>query len=194
MTSPSSEFCGIDPAAMNAMAADLRQAADRLTAFSTDFEGLFRANGVSTAPLSQITAIADWGRKQAPMLSERAELIKALNGTGDNTFARLPDALDSFATGRALATTYGTGILANSDFSAETKADLVHQHIKELAALAKDPPPRRPSSPPCQKRFGTSYPAFSPPPAAPPPSRTWPRSAPPWAPRCAPATSRRWRR
>ncbi|GGO16004.1 hypothetical protein GCM10010116_32230 [Microbispora rosea subsp. aerata] len=139
MTSPSSEFCGIDPAAMNAMAADLRQAADRLTAFSTDFEGLFRANGVSTAPLSQITAIADWGRKQAPMLSERAELIKALNGTGDNTFARLPDALDSFATGRALATTYGTGILANSDFSAETKADLVHQHIKELAALAKDP-------------------------------------------------------
>ncbi|WP_182885335.1 hypothetical protein [Microbispora sp. H10885] len=139
MTSPSGDFCGIDPVAMNAMAADLRRAADRLTAFSADFEGLFRANGVSTAPLTQVTAIADWGRGQVLKLSERAELIKALNGTGDHTFARLPDALDSFATGHGLGLMYGTGLLANPDFTVETKGDLVHQHIKEITALAKDP-------------------------------------------------------
>ncbi|TLP52557.1 hypothetical protein [Microbispora triticiradicis] len=139
MTSPSGDFCGIDPAAMNAMAADLRRAADRLTAFSADFEGLFRANGVSTTPLTQVTAIADWGRGQVPKLSERAELIKALNGTGDHTFARLPDALDSFATGHGLGLMYGIGLLANPDFTVETKGDLVHQHIKEITALAKDP-------------------------------------------------------
>ncbi|MBO4271973.1 hypothetical protein [Microbispora triticiradicis] len=139
MTSPSGDFCGIDPAAMNAMAADLRRAADRLTAFSADFEGLFRANGVSTTPLTQVTAIADWGRGQVPKLSERAELIKALNGTGDHTFARLPDALDSFATGHGLGLMYGTGLLANPGFTVETKGDLVHQHIKEITALAKDP-------------------------------------------------------
>ncbi|GIH63822.1 hypothetical protein [Microbispora siamensis] len=139
MTSPSGDFCGIDPAAMNAMAADLRQAADRLTAFAADFEGLFRANGVSTTPLAQITAIADWGRSQAPTLSERAELIKALNGTGDHTFARLPDALDSFAAGRGLGLMYGTGILTNPATSVEAKGELAHLHIKEVAALAKDP-------------------------------------------------------
>lgn len=139
MTSPSGDFCGIDPAAMNSMAADLRRAADRLTAFSADFEGLFRANEVSTTPLRQVTAIADWGRGQVPKLSERAELIKALNGTGDHTFARLPDALDSFATGRDLGLMYGTGLFENSDFTSETKGELAHQHIKEIAALAKDP-------------------------------------------------------
>ncbi|MEN3535239.1 hypothetical protein AAH991_09035 [Microbispora sp. ZYX-F-249] len=124
---------------MNAMAADLRQASDRLTTFATDFEGLFRANGVSTTPLAQIAAIADWGRSQAPTLSERAELIKALNGTGDHTFAHLPDALDSLAAGRDLGLMYGTGILTNPGISAETKGELSHQHIKEIAALAKDP-------------------------------------------------------
>ncbi|OPG07083.1 hypothetical protein [Microbispora sp. GKU 823] len=139
MTSPSGDFCGIDPAAMNAMAADLRQAADRLTDFAAEFEGLFRANGVSTTPLAQITAIADWGRSQAPTLSERAELIKALNGTGDPTFARLPDAMDSFAAGRGLGLMYGTGILTNPATSVEAKGELAHLHIKEVAALAKDP-------------------------------------------------------
>ncbi|KAB8181945.1 hypothetical protein [Microbispora catharanthi] len=124
---------------MNAMAADLRRAADRLTSFATDFEGLFRANGVSTTPLAQIAAIADWGRSQAPTLSERAELIKALNGTGDHTFARLPDALDSFAAGHGLGLMYGTDILTNPATSVETKGELAHQHIKEIAALAKDP-------------------------------------------------------
>ncbi|MEU7690117.1 hypothetical protein [Microbispora hainanensis] len=139
MTTLGGDFCGIDPAAMNAMAADLRQAADRLTSFATDFEGLFRANGVSTMPLAQIAAIADWGRKQAPTLSERATLITALNGTGDHTFARLPDALDSFATGRDLGLMYGTGILTNAATDVETKGKLAHEHIKEIAALAKDP-------------------------------------------------------
>jgi len=139
MTTLGGDFCGIDPAAMNAMAADLRQAADRLTSFATDFEGLFRANGVSTTPLAQIAAIADWGRKQAPTLSERATLITALNGTGDHTFARLPDALDSFATGRDLGLMYGTGILTNAATDVETKGELAHEHIKEIAALAKDP-------------------------------------------------------
>ncbi|MEU6412262.1 hypothetical protein [Microbispora sp. NPDC046933] len=139
MTSPSGDFCGIDPAAMNGMAADLRQAADRLTTFATDFEGLFRANGLSTTPLAQITAIADWGRSQVPKLSERAELIKALNGTGDHTFTRLPDALDSFAAGHGLGLMFGTGILTNPDISVETKGELAHQHIKEIAGLAKDP-------------------------------------------------------
>ncbi|MBB2748292.1 UNVERIFIED_ORG: hypothetical protein FHR35_008185 [Microbispora rosea subsp. rosea] len=139
MTSPSGDFCGIDPAAMNAMAADLRRAADRLTSFATDFEGLFRANGVSTTPLAQIAAIADWGRSQVPTLSERAELIKALNGTGDHTFARLPDALDSFAAGHGLGLMYGADILTNPATSVETKGELAHQHIKEIAALAKDP-------------------------------------------------------
>ncbi|GLX08283.1 hypothetical protein [Microbispora sp. NBRC 16548] len=139
MTSPSGDFCGIDPAAMNAMAADLRRASDRLTSFAADFEGLFRANGVSTTPLAQIAAIADWGRSQVPTLSERAELIKALNGTGDHTFARLPDALDSFAAGRGLGLMYGTDILTNPATSVETKGELAHQHIKEITALAKDP-------------------------------------------------------
>ncbi|MEU7914743.1 hypothetical protein [Microbispora bryophytorum] len=139
MTTPSGDFCGIDPAAMNAMAADLRQASDRLTSFATDFEGLFRANGVSTTPLAQIAAIADWGRSQAPTLSERAELIKALNGSGDHAFARLPDALDSFASGRGLGLMYGTDILTNPATSVEIKGELAHQHIKEIAALAKDP-------------------------------------------------------
>lgn len=139
MTSPGGDFCGIDPAAMHAMAADLRQAADRLTSFSTDFEGLFRANGVSTVPLAQITAIAEWGRIQAPKLSERAELIKALNGTGDGAFARLPDALDSLATGRGLGLMYGTDILTNPGTDVGLKGELAHQHIKEITALAKDP-------------------------------------------------------
>ncbi|WP_328855138.1 hypothetical protein OHB01_07500 [Microbispora hainanensis] len=139
MTTLGGDFCGIDPAAMNAMAADLRQAADRLTSFATDFEGLFRANGVSTTPLAQIAAIADWGRKQAPTLSERATLITALNGTGDHTFALLPDALDSFATGRDLGLMYGTGIITNAATDVETKGELAHEHIKEIAALAKDP-------------------------------------------------------
>ena len=139
MTTLGGDFCGIDPAAMNAMAADLRQAADRLTSFATDFEGLFRANGVSTMPLAQIAAIADWGRKQAPTLSERATLITALNGTGDHTFALLPDALDSFATGRDLGLMYGTGIITNAATDVETKGELAHEHIKEIAALAKDP-------------------------------------------------------
>ncbi|WP_067175332.1 hypothetical protein [Microtetraspora niveoalba] len=139
MASPAGDFCGIDPAAMNAMATDLRQAADRLTAFSADFEGLLRANGVSTAPLTHIAAIAEWGRRQAPMLSDRAELIKALNGTGDDTFARLPDALASFSAGRDLALTYGTGILTNKGIKPELKGDLVHEHVDELARLAGDP-------------------------------------------------------
>ncbi|GIH70110.1 hypothetical protein [Sphaerimonospora thailandensis] len=146
MASPTGDFCGIDPAAMHAMAADLRWAADRLTEFTAEFEGRLRANGIGTAPLAQIAAIADWGRGQAPMLAERAELIKALNGTDDHTFARLPDALDSLAAGRNLALMYGGdvnlgggGILANNDISAESKGELVHQHIKELAGLAQDP-------------------------------------------------------
>ncbi|WP_055481464.1 hypothetical protein [Sphaerimonospora mesophila] len=146
MTSPTGDFCGIDPAAMHAMADDLHEAAKQLTTFCSDFEALFRANEISTTPLAQIASIADWGRSQAPMLAERAELIKALNGTGDHTFARLPDALESFETGRGLALMYGGdaklgggGILANDNISTESKGELVHQHVKELAGLAKDP-------------------------------------------------------
>ncbi|MFC0864297.1 hypothetical protein ACFHYQ_18550 [Sphaerimonospora cavernae] len=146
MASPTGDFCGIDPAAMHAMATDLRRAADRLTEFTAEFEGRLRANEISTAPLAQIAAIADWGRNQTPMLAERAELIKALNGTDDHTFAHLPDALDSLAAGRNLALMYGGdvnlgggGILAGDNISAESKGELVHAHIEELARLAKDP-------------------------------------------------------
>lgn len=139
MSVPSGSFCGIDPEAMHAMAKELDAAAKQLAGFCAEFTTLFRENQISTAPLAQIAAIADWGGKQVAMLGRRAEMIKALNAGDDHAFVHLPDALDSFETGHDLAVMYGTGILANNDFSVTLKGELVHEHIRSLARLADDP-------------------------------------------------------
>lgn len=75
---PTAEFCGIDPEQMGQLATSLRGAADRLTAFSREFEEKLGRHGISTPVLREITDIADWGGRQVSMLHGRIDLIKTL--------------------------------------------------------------------------------------------------------------------
>ncbi|MER5426328.1 hypothetical protein [Streptosporangium roseum] len=142
---PTAEFCGIDPEGMGQLATSLRGAADRLTAFSQEFEGKLRQHGISTPALREIADIADWGGTQVSMLHGRIDLIKALGdgapelgGRGDRpSLVRLPDELEDFETARGLANMYGNDILVNH--GGEFQATLIHEHADEVAQLAKNP-------------------------------------------------------
>ncbi|WP_436761867.1 hypothetical protein [Streptosporangium sp. V21-05] len=149
---PNAEFCGIDPEQMGQLATSLRGAADRLTAFSREFEGKLRQNGVETPALREITDIADWGGRQVSMLHGRIDLIKALGdgapelggagGTastavGGQGLIRLPDELKDYDLAQGLARMYGDDILVN--FHSDLQAKLIHEHIDDVAKLAENP-------------------------------------------------------
>ncbi|AWS45574.1 hypothetical protein [Streptosporangium sp. 'caverna'] len=149
---PTAEFCGIDPEEMGQLAASLRGAADRLTAFSKEFEGKLRQHGISTPALREIADIADWGGTQVFMLHGRIDLINALGkgapelggaggaasmAAGGQGIVRLPDELEGFETARGLANMYGNDILVNR--GGELQAALIHEHADEVAKLAKNP-------------------------------------------------------
>ncbi|MET8051723.1 hypothetical protein ABZU75_29405 [Streptosporangium sp. NPDC005286] len=149
---PTAEFCGIDPEQMGQLATSLRGAADRLTAFSREFEGKLRQNGVEAPALREITDIADWGGRQVSMLHGRIDLIKTLgNGApglggaggaasmaaGGQGLIRLPDELKDFDIAQGLARMYGEDILVN--FHGESQAKLIHEHIDDVAKLADNP-------------------------------------------------------
>ncbi|MDP9866893.1 MULTISPECIES: hypothetical protein [Streptosporangium] len=142
---PTAEFCGIDPAGMGQLATSLSGAADRLTAFSKEFEGKLRRHGISTPALREIADIADWGGTQVSMLHGRIDLINdlgkgapELGGGGDRSpLVRLPDELEGFETARGLANMYGNDILVNH--GGELQAALIHEHADEIAKLAENP-------------------------------------------------------
>ncbi|MFI7050459.1 hypothetical protein ACIBLB_00190 [Streptosporangium canum] len=142
---PTAEFCGIDPEGMGQLATSLRGAADRLTAFSQEFDGKLRQHGISTPALREIADIADWGGTQVSMLHGRIDLINALGegapelgGGGDrSSLVRLPDELEGFETARGLASMYGNDILVNH--GGELQATLIHEHADEVAQLVKNP-------------------------------------------------------
>lgn len=149
---PSAEFCGIDPDQMGQLATSLRGAADKLTAFSEEFEGKLRQNGVETPALREITDIADWGGRQVSMLHGRIDLINALGdgapelggaggaasiAAGGRGLIRLPDELKDYDLAQGLARMYGEDILVN--FSGDPQAKLIHEHIDDVAKLADNP-------------------------------------------------------
>ncbi|GAA0846077.1 hypothetical protein ACFQVD_19665 [Streptosporangium amethystogenes subsp. fukuiense] len=152
---PTAEFCGIDPEQMGALATSLRGAADRLTAFSREFEEKLGRYGIGTPALREIVDIADWGGRQVSMLHGRIDLIKTLGngapelggagGTGGAAsiaaggpgLIRLPDELKDFDIAQGLARMYGENILVN--FHGESQAKLIHEHIDEVAELADTP-------------------------------------------------------
>ncbi|GAA5057971.1 hypothetical protein HNP84_000600 [Thermocatellispora tengchongensis] len=142
---PIDGFCGIDPDEMGQMAASMRGAADKLTAFTHEFGLKLRRHEISTPALAGINGIAEWGREQATMLDGRAELIQSLNSTGDSApqplggqgLIHLPDELAGYESARALATMYGQDIFVN--FSGELQGKLIHEHTDEIEALAKNP-------------------------------------------------------
>lgn len=142
---PTAEFCGIDPEGMGQLATSLRGAADRLTAFSQEFDGKLRQHGISTPALREIADIADWGGTQVSMLHGRIDLIKALGdgapkldgGDDQSLLIRLPDELEGFETARGLANMYGNDILVNH--GGELQATLIHEYADEVAQLAKTP-------------------------------------------------------
>ncbi|GAA3509699.1 hypothetical protein FHR32_005985 [Streptosporangium album] len=142
---PTAEFCGIDPEEMGRLATSLSGAADRLTAFSKEFEGKLSRYGVSTFALREIADIADWGDTQVSMLHGRIDLINALGkgapelgGGGDrSSLVRLPDELEGFETAQGLATMYGEDVFDN--FGGEFQAGLIHEHADEVAKLAENP-------------------------------------------------------
>ncbi|WP_433239976.1 hypothetical protein ACQPYK_33650 [Streptosporangium sp. CA-135522] len=142
---PADGFCGIDPDGMGQLATSLRGAADRLTAFSKEFDGKLRRHGIATPALREIADIADWGGTQVSMLHGRIDLINALgkgapelDGGGDrSSLVHLPDELEGFETARGLASMYGNDILVNH--GGELQAALIHEHADEVAKLAKNP-------------------------------------------------------
>ncbi|WP_326821602.1 hypothetical protein [Streptosporangium sp. NBC_01756] len=142
---PTAEFCGIDPEEMGRLATSLSGAANRLIAFSKEFEGKLGRYGVSTSALREIADIADWGGTQVSMLHGRIDLINALGqgapelgGGGDGpSLVRLPDELAGFEAAQGLATMYGKDVFVN--FEGEFQAALVHEHADEVAKLAENP-------------------------------------------------------
>ncbi|MEV6863833.1 hypothetical protein AB0M44_22855 [Streptosporangium subroseum] len=149
---PTAEFCGIDPEEMGRLATSLSGAADRLTAFSQEFDGKLRQHGISTPALREIADIADWGGTQVSMLHGRIDLINTLGKgapelggaggaasmtAGGQGLVRLPDELEGFETAQSLARMYGNDILVNR--GGELQAALIHEHADEVAKLAKNP-------------------------------------------------------
>ncbi|TDD35118.1 hypothetical protein E1286_40015 [Nonomuraea terrae] len=137
MTKPAGEFCGIDPAAMEAMSSTLRDGADKLAAFHQEFDQRFRANDIDTSPLREILEISQWGKSQISMLAYRVETIRKLSKGVNTPLLTLPDQLDAFDDARGLASMYGEGILTN--FTGDVRARLIHEHADEVAALADNP-------------------------------------------------------
>ena len=156
---PTEEFCGIDPDEMGQLATSLRGAADRLTAFSGEFEITLRQHGISTPALREIAHIADWGGTQVSMLHNRIDLVRNLGsgapeldgaavapakctaepdgGGGGQGLIRLPDELEGFEFARGLARMYGDDILVQRN--SELQAALIHEHADEIARLADNP-------------------------------------------------------
>ncbi|MET8335464.1 hypothetical protein [Streptosporangium canum] len=142
---PTAEFCGIDPEGMGQLATSLSGAADRLTAYSEEFEGKLRQRGISTPALREIADIADWGGTQVSMLHGRIDLINALGkgapelgGGGDrSSLVRLPDELEDFETAQGLANMYGNDIFVN--FDGELQGEIIHNHADKVAKLAENP-------------------------------------------------------
>ncbi|GGP81023.1 hypothetical protein [Streptosporangium pseudovulgare] len=138
------EFCGIDPEEMGRLASSLRGAADRLTAFSREFDGRLRQYGISAPELREITDIAGWGGEQVSMLNRRIDLITDLGAGapepggagGSSSLVRFPADLEALETARGLALMYGN-IFVN--FEGDFQAELIHEHAGEVAALAKNP-------------------------------------------------------
>ncbi|MFC3985315.1 hypothetical protein [Streptosporangium jomthongense] len=148
MLADSDEFCGIDPDEMGRLAVSLRGAADRLTAFSREYEGKLGRYGIGTPALREISDIAEWGGTQVSMLHGRIDLVGNLGAgapelggavamTGGQGLVRLPDDLESMEVAQGLARMYGNDILARSD--GDALANLVHDHADEVAALADNP-------------------------------------------------------
>src|SRR5690606_3866298 len=121
------EFCGIDPEAMNRMAASLHGAADRLAAFHGEFDRKLRENGITTYAMLEIAHIAEGGKSQVPVLRQRAELARRLNAapTPAGELIRLPDAPDGFAEVAALASLYNHAVFVGPD--GERRGELVHE-------------------------------------------------------------------
>ena len=156
---PTEEFCGIDPDEMGQLATSLRGAADRLTAFSGEFEITLRRHGISTPALREIAHIADWGGTQVSMLHNRIDLVRNLGsgapelggaavapakctaepdgGGGGQGLIRLPDELEGFEFAQGLARMYGQDILVKRN--SELQAALIHEHADEIARLADNP-------------------------------------------------------
>ncbi|MFI6507843.1 hypothetical protein ACIBCT_09575 [Streptosporangium sp. NPDC050855] len=147
-----SEFCGIDPEGMGELATSLRGAADRLTAFSREFDEKLGRYGIATPALREIADIADWAGTQVSMLHGRIDLIRTLGagapelggagGTasmaaGGQGLVRLPDELKGFEVARGLASMYGEDILVHH--GGELQAALIHEHADEIAQLADNP-------------------------------------------------------
>ncbi|OUC93023.1 hypothetical protein [Streptosporangium minutum] len=142
---PTAEFCGIDPEGMGQLATSLSGAADRLTAYSQEFEGKLRQHGISTPALREIADIADWGGTQVSMLHGRIDLINALgkgapelgSGGDRSSLVRLPDELEDFETAQGLANMYGNDIFVN--FDGELQGEIIHNHADKVAKLAENP-------------------------------------------------------
>ncbi|MEU1731883.1 hypothetical protein [Streptosporangium sp. NPDC020145] len=148
MLADSDEFCGIDPDEMGQLAVSLRGAADRLTAFSREYEGKLGRYGIGTPALREIADIAEWGGTQVSMLHGRIDLVGNLGAgapelggavamTGGQGLVRLPDDLESMEVAQGLARMYGNDILTRSD--SDALANLIHDHADEVAALADNP-------------------------------------------------------
>ncbi|MEU4832809.1 hypothetical protein [Streptosporangium sp. NPDC023615] len=149
---PTPEFCGIAPDGMGALATSLRGAADRLTAFSREFEGRLRQNGIDTPALREIREIAHWGGLQVSMLRRRIELINALGagapelgGTAGTTstaaggqgLVRLPDELKDFDRAQELVKLYNEALLVSHH--GDPQARRAHSYAEEVAELAGNP-------------------------------------------------------
>ncbi|MER7129163.1 hypothetical protein [Streptosporangium saharense] len=138
------EFCGIDPDEMGQMATFLRGAADRLTAFSREYESKLGRYGISTPALREVADIAEWGGDQVSMLHRRIDLVgnlgagaPELGGGGGQGLVRLPDDLEHMERAQGLARMYGNDILVN--YGGEAQAKLIHEHTDEIAQLAANP-------------------------------------------------------
>jgi hypothetical protein len=116
--------------------------AGALRGFVQRFRGEFARLGVDTSVLTELERISAWAQDQVPVMRRRYDLAMATNRLGGVGFVQIPEVrmslAEAYAQGQGLASMFGTGILANTDFTAALKGELVHSHIGELKALAGD--------------------------------------------------------
>ncbi|WP_214105703.1 hypothetical protein [Acrocarpospora catenulata] len=120
--------------------------ATTLRTFVQRFRGEFARLGVDTSALTELDQIGAWAQGQLPAMRRRHDLAMATNRLGGAGFG---DALvpipevrmslaEAYAYGEGLAKMFGAGIIANNDFTAELKGEMVHAHIRDLENLAGD--------------------------------------------------------